>query len=84
MLPSEQRVEANDGFAVEGDDGLEVGHELAASERCGELGVQTELLEACRAELVSVGDGSDLGVRIAYATEETPLGTAGSVLNAPR
>jgi mannose-1-phosphate guanylyltransferase/phosphomannomutase len=28
------------------------------------------------------GDGSELGVRMAYATEETPLGTAGSVLNA--
>ncbi|MCU1488812.1 MAG: putative mannose-phosphate guanyltransferase, partial [Acidimicrobiaceae bacterium] len=28
------------------------------------------------------GDGSDFGVRISYATEETPLGTAGSVLNA--
>ncbi len=28
------------------------------------------------------GDGSEFGVRIAYATEETPLGTAGSVLNA--
>src|SRR5919109_4186923 len=28
------------------------------------------------------GDGSDLGVDIAYATEETPLGTAGSVKNA--
>jgi mannose-1-phosphate guanylyltransferase/phosphomannomutase len=28
------------------------------------------------------GDGSDLGVRIEYATEETPLGTAGSVGNA--
>ncbi len=28
------------------------------------------------------GDGSDFGVRIIYATEETPLGTAGSVLNA--
>ncbi len=28
------------------------------------------------------GDGSELGVRMAYATEETPLGTAGSVRNA--
>src|SRR5688572_6556715 len=28
------------------------------------------------------GDGSDFGVRIVYATEETPLGTAGSVRNA--
>jgi len=28
------------------------------------------------------GDGSDFGVRIVYAVEETPLGTAGSVLNA--
>ncbi len=28
------------------------------------------------------GDGSDFGVRMRYATEETPLGTAGSVLNA--
>ncbi len=28
------------------------------------------------------GDGSELGVRMVYATEETPLGTAGSVLNA--
>ncbi|MBA2752645.1 MAG: nucleotidyltransferase family protein, partial [Actinobacteria bacterium] len=28
------------------------------------------------------GDGSEFGVRIAYATEETPMGTAGSVLNA--
>ncbi len=28
------------------------------------------------------GDGSEFGVRIIYATEETPLGTAGSVLNA--
>ncbi len=27
-------------------------------------------------------DGSELGVRMVYATEETPLGTAGSVLNA--
>ena len=28
------------------------------------------------------GDGSDYGVRMRYATEETPLGTAGSVRNA--
>ncbi|HLX78657.1 MAG TPA: sugar phosphate nucleotidyltransferase [Acidimicrobiales bacterium] len=28
------------------------------------------------------GDGSEFGVSIDYATEETPLGTAGSVLNA--
>ncbi|MFZ6002637.1 MAG: sugar phosphate nucleotidyltransferase [Actinomycetota bacterium] len=28
------------------------------------------------------GDGSDYGVRMVYATEETPLGTAGSVRNA--
>jgi mannose-1-phosphate guanylyltransferase/phosphomannomutase len=28
------------------------------------------------------GDGSDFGVTITYATEETPLGTAGSVRNA--
>ena len=28
------------------------------------------------------GDGTELGVRIRYATEETPLGTAGSVANA--
>lgn len=28
------------------------------------------------------GDGSEFGVRMEYATEETPLGTAGSVLNA--
>ncbi|MGH8980437.1 MAG: sugar phosphate nucleotidyltransferase [Acidimicrobiales bacterium] len=28
------------------------------------------------------GDGSELGVRMVYATEATPLGTAGSVLNA--
>ncbi|HVB92173.1 MAG TPA: sugar phosphate nucleotidyltransferase [Acidimicrobiales bacterium] len=28
------------------------------------------------------GDGSELGVRMVYATEETPLGTAGSVHNA--
>jgi mannose-1-phosphate guanylyltransferase/phosphomannomutase len=28
------------------------------------------------------GDGEELGVRMVYATEETPLGTAGSVLNA--
>jgi mannose-1-phosphate guanylyltransferase / phosphomannomutase len=28
------------------------------------------------------GDGSEFGVAIEYATEETPLGTAGSVLNA--
>ncbi|HLI14857.1 MAG TPA: sugar phosphate nucleotidyltransferase [Acidimicrobiales bacterium] len=28
------------------------------------------------------GDGSEFGVRISYATEQTPLGTAGSVLNA--
>ncbi len=28
------------------------------------------------------GDGSELGVRLVYATEETPLGTAGSVRNA--
>src|SRR4051812_42484617 len=30
------------------------------------------------------GDGSEFGVRMVYATEETPLGTAGSVLNARR
>ena len=28
------------------------------------------------------GDGSDIGVRMVYATEESPLGTAGSVRNA--
>src|SRR4051794_7167945 len=28
------------------------------------------------------GDGSEFGVKIFYATEETPLGTAGSVRNA--
>ncbi|MBA2625247.1 MAG: NTP transferase domain-containing protein [Acidimicrobiia bacterium] len=28
------------------------------------------------------GDGSELGVRMSYVTEETPLGTAGSVRNA--
>ena len=28
------------------------------------------------------GDGSELDVRMVYATEETPLGTAGSVMNA--
>ena len=28
------------------------------------------------------GDGSEFGVRLSYATEETPLGTAGSVRNA--
>ena len=28
------------------------------------------------------GDGSDFGIRMRYATEETPLGTAGSVRNA--
>jgi mannose-1-phosphate guanylyltransferase / phosphomannomutase len=28
------------------------------------------------------GDGSEFGVRLVYATEETPLGTAGSVRNA--
>src|SRR5580765_7907165 len=28
------------------------------------------------------GDGSEFGVRMVYATEESPLGTAGSVLNA--
>src|SRR3546814_2469359 len=28
------------------------------------------------------GDGSDVGVKMVYATEETPLGTAGSVRNA--
>ena len=28
------------------------------------------------------GDGSEFGVNISYATEETPLGTAGSVRNA--
>jgi mannose-1-phosphate guanylyltransferase / phosphomannomutase len=28
------------------------------------------------------GDGSDLGVSLSYATEDAPLGTAGSVLNA--
>jgi mannose-1-phosphate guanylyltransferase/phosphomannomutase len=28
------------------------------------------------------GDGSEFGVRMVYATESTPLGTAGSVLNA--
>src|SRR3546814_4922565 len=27
------------------------------------------------------GDGSDFGVKMVYATEETPLGTAGSVRN---
>src|SRR5436305_1168487 len=30
----------------------------------------------------SFGAGSEFGVRMVYATEETPLGTAGSVLNA--
>jgi mannose-1-phosphate guanylyltransferase / phosphomannomutase len=30
------------------------------------------------------GDGSEFGVRMTYATEETPLGTAGSVRNAMR
>src|SRR3954453_19808865 len=29
-----------------------------------------------------LGDGSEFGVKIEYATEETPLGTAGSVRNA--
>lgn len=29
-----------------------------------------------------IGDGSDLGMTVSYATETTPLGTAGSVLNA--
>ena len=28
------------------------------------------------------GDGSEFGVRMVYATEDTPLGTAGSVRNA--
>ena len=28
------------------------------------------------------GDGSEFGVRMVYATESTPLGTAGSVRNA--
>src|SRR5437764_13733469 len=28
------------------------------------------------------GDGSEFGVRMVYATDETPLGTAGSVRNA--
>ena len=28
------------------------------------------------------GDGSDFGVRMRYATEDSPLGTAGSVRNA--
>ena len=28
------------------------------------------------------GDGSDFGVKMVYATEDTPLGTAGSVRNA--
>ncbi|MEA2517833.1 MAG: mannose-phosphate guanylyltransferase / phosphomannomutase, partial [Actinomycetota bacterium] len=28
------------------------------------------------------GDGSDLGVSLSYATEDVPLGTAGSVLGA--
>ena len=28
------------------------------------------------------GDGSEFGVHMAYATEESPLGTAGSVRNA--
>ena len=28
------------------------------------------------------GDGEDLGMALQYATEETPLGTAGSVKNA--
>src|SRR3712207_2097410 len=28
------------------------------------------------------GDGEELGMRLEYATEETPLGTAGSVKNA--
>ena len=30
------------------------------------------------------GDGEELGMRLHYATEETPLGTAGSVKNAER
>ncbi|MDQ6797834.1 MAG: nucleotidyltransferase family protein, partial [Actinomycetota bacterium] len=30
------------------------------------------------------GDGTEFGVRMAYATEETPLGTAGSVGNAKK
>ncbi|MGI9033776.1 MAG: sugar phosphate nucleotidyltransferase [Acidimicrobiales bacterium] len=30
------------------------------------------------------GDGEDFGVRLVYATEETPLGTAGSVSNAKK
>ena len=30
------------------------------------------------------GDGCELGVRMVYATEESPLGTAGSVRNAAR
>jgi mannose-1-phosphate guanylyltransferase/phosphomannomutase len=29
-----------------------------------------------------LGDGSDLGISVAYSTEDVPLGTAGSVLNA--
>jgi len=29
-----------------------------------------------------LGDGSDLGLSVSYSTEEVPLGTAGSVLNA--
>ncbi|HEX2235921.1 MAG TPA: NDP-sugar synthase, partial [Actinomycetota bacterium] len=29
-----------------------------------------------------LGDGSDLGLTVSYSTEEVPLGTAGSVLNA--
>jgi mannose-1-phosphate guanylyltransferase/phosphomannomutase len=29
-----------------------------------------------------LGDGSDLGLSVAYSTEDVPLGTAGSVLNA--
>jgi mannose-1-phosphate guanylyltransferase / phosphomannomutase len=39
---------------------------------------------AYRAEAVRTyfADGSELGVRLTYATEETPLGTAGSVRNA--
>jgi mannose-1-phosphate guanylyltransferase/phosphomannomutase len=28
------------------------------------------------------GDGEELGMHLSYATEETPLGTAGSVRNA--
>ena len=39
-------------------------------------------LHGQRTSATYFGDGSEFGVRMVYATEETPLGTAGSVRNA--